>query len=213
MKKLSLVATLAFAGCSCASTHTTDVGIDASTPDAGLDASLTDAYFTFPDVPLRAPLCGVITAVSCPVQSASTVTACPLGEGAVFFDGTHCQETPSLACGSERGAFTSFEECAVVCAEMYCDASKLFDSRGESMACETPERPGSACPGGRAALASVTSWTECDAFRTLNYCLPEFDHYLCQQTDTLAPPAVVWEQFRRASLLPFVSRLVCDNGF
>jgi len=211
MKKLSLVATLAFAGCSCASTHTTDVGIDASTPDAGLDASLTDAFFAFPDVPVRAPLCGPITAVSCPIQSASTVSACASGEGAVFFDGVHCQETPSLGCGAERGAFGSFEECAVVCAETYCDASKLFDSRDEPLECETPISAGPACGGGSIATTPLPGWTLCASFAPMECYASD----QCARDPQVGNPnanADLWLFFRRASLLPFVSRLTCDNG-
>jgi hypothetical protein len=152
MKRLrSILAALALTGCTCTTPRTDDVGIDTSAPDAGVDAPIPDARFVLPDVPVHAPLCGPINATTCPVQSAATVTACASGEGTVFFDGAHCQETPSLACGSERGAFGSFEECAVVCAAMYCDASKIVFGGigGEPPGCETPTYPGPACSGGR----------------------------------------------------------------
>jgi hypothetical protein len=127
MKRLrSILAALALTGCTCTTPRTDDVGIDTSAPDAGVDAPIPDARFVLPDVPVHAPLCGPINATTCPIQSAATVSACASGEGAVFFDGAHCQETPSLACGAERGAFGSFEECAVVCAAMYCDASNGY---------------------------------------------------------------------------------------
>ena len=130
----NILAAVALAGCNCATPNgIDDAGIDAS--DAGIDASDAgiDAPLVFPDVSIRAPLCGPITAIDCPIQSAATVTACASGEGAVFFDGAHCQQTPSLACGVERGAFGSFEECAVVCAETHCDASKIVYSPGGAM--------------------------------------------------------------------------------
>jgi hypothetical protein len=214
MKHLrSILAALALTGCTCTAPRTGDVGIDRSAPDAGLDAPIPDAPFVLPDVPVRAPLCGPINATTCPIQSAATVSACASGEGAVFFDGAHCQETPSLACGSERGAFGSFEECAVVCAAMYCDASKIVFGGigGEPPGCETPTYPGPACSGGRDAFAALATWTECEAFQTLNDCRPEGSTYHCFQTDTPVGDdrARVWEQFRRASLLPFVTRLEC----
>ena len=93
-----IVASLAAAltGCTCTTPPMADVGGDAS--DAGLDAPIPDAPYVSPDVSLHAPLCGPINAVSCPIQSVATVTACASGEGAVFFDGAHCQQTPSLDC-------------------------------------------------------------------------------------------------------------------
>jgi hypothetical protein len=212
MKHLrSILAALALTGCTCTAPRTGDVGIDRSAPDAGLDAPIPDAPFVLPDVPVRAPLCGPINATTCPIQSAATVSACASGEGAVFFDGAHCQETPSLACGAERGAFGSFEECAVVCAAMYCDASKIVYSAGAGMpGCTTPTQPGPACPGGSSALATVTEWAQCDAFRLFNTCAAEWSQYRCLQSEEFSgTPAAFWEFFRRASLLPFVTQLEC----
>ena len=155
----------ALAGCTCATSPSADVGNDAF--DAGVDAPISDAPFVFPDVPVRAPLCGPITATECPVQNAASVTACASGEGAVFFDGAHCQETPSLACGAERGAFASFEECVVVCAATYCDESKLSYSA-------SPGSPGCwgydsnpPCPGGASATTTVPGWASCVSFAPL----------------------------------------------
>ena len=204
MKSLpNILASLVVTGCTCSTRLEADVGIDAF--DVGIDAPIQDAPFVLPDVPVRAPLCGPITATSCPVQSASTVTACASGEGAVFFDGAHCQETPSLACGGERGAFGSFEECAVVCAETHCDASKLFDSTGRSLECETPLSAGSVCGGGASAVTSVPGWASCPSFAPLEC----YGSFRCVRAPTTDDTAVVWEFFRRASLLPFVAELEC----
>lgn len=202
---LALVA-LALTGCTCSTEAPSDVGVDAF--DAGTDAPVQDSPFVFPDVPVRAPLCGTITATSCPIQSAATVSACASGEGAVFFDGAHCQETPSLACGVERGAFGSFEECAVVCAETYCDASKIEDVR--DVGCTTPSGPERqpACAGGGIASTSVPGWALCDSFAPRECS----GSYWCGRAPEPGDAEEVWEFFRRASLLPFVSRLVCDNG-
>ena len=214
MKSLpNILAALALVGCNCTTPPTADVGIDAYAPDVGLDAPIPDspipdASFVLPDVPVRAPLCGPITATSCPVQSAATVTACASGEGAVFFDGAHCQETPSLACGVERGAFGSFEECAVVCAATHCDASKLFDSQDRPLECETPFGASPVCGGGASASTPVPGWASCDSFAPLEC----YGSFVCARTPSPGDTAEVWEFFRRASLLPFVSRLVCDNG-
>ena len=200
------LAGLALSGCTCNTQTPSDVGVDAS--DAGSDAPIADAPYVFPDVPVHAPLCGPITATSCPIQSAASVTACASGEGVVFFDGAHCQETPSLACGVERGAFGSFEECAVVCAAMHCDASKIEDVR--DVGCTTPSGPERqpACAGGGSASTSVPGWALCDSFAPRECS----GSYWCGRPPEPGDAEEVWEFFRRASLLPFVSRLVCDNG-
>ena len=98
----------------------------------------------------------------------------------------------------------------MICAATHCDLSKLFDTQNEPLPCETPF--GAVCSGGSSATTSLSAWTACTSFSAYRYCNGAPGLYSCLRPPETPDAAEVWELFRRASLLPFVSRLECDNG-
>ncbi|MBN8609608.1 MAG: hypothetical protein J0L92_03435 [Deltaproteobacteria bacterium] len=167
------------------------------------------------DAPVSAPVCGPIIATACPTQRQTDVSSCASGEGAVFFDGAHCQETMSAACGVERGAFRSFEECAVVCESSgQCDASKIaYINPTGSATCETPSGPSVVCGGGVGMMVDEVALIECDSFGGFFVDCDDNEPHRCTHAAAPIPSwDHVWLPFRRASLLPFVRALECDLG-
>jgi hypothetical protein len=157
-RRLTLAAALCWClpACACGGTSEPDAAVpedsvaEPDTHPSDVDAFARPDAVAEADAPFVAPICGEITATTCPTQTPGTVSACPSGEGAVFFDGTHCQQAASASCGPERGAFRSLEECAVVCeAAGECDASKLvYANPAGSAQCATPTGSPNVCTGG-----------------------------------------------------------------
>lgn len=170
-----------------------------------------------PDVPLRAPLCGVVDATACPVQDAADVDGCASGAVGVFFDGTTCRAADAAVCGAEAPAFDSFSECAVACeAAGHCDASKFYrlPSR-EPIGCRTgptPPPPGLFCNGGGlTVLSTVPLPTTCDIYASHPVCDASADRALFRCARATHPYSVVDELVfaRQMSLLPFIVGVEC----
>jgi hypothetical protein len=211
----------ALPACTCGEAPEADAAVRDDTPAApdsrpeDIDAYALPDAGSVSDAPILAPICGEIVATTCPTQTRENVSACPSGEGAVFFDGTHCQQTASASCGPERGAFRSFEECAVVCeAAGQCDASKLaFTNPDGPAACETPTGGPDICTGAVGMLVDEPALIECESFRDLFVsCDDNRPHRCSPEAARFVSWEEVWLPFRRASLLPFVSALQCGLG-
>lgn len=209
---------LLVSGCS-ARAAPIDAGFDAPPEDARFDIGYefdgsADALL-FADASVRPSLCGPALATGCPVQSAGSVSGCPSGEGAVFFDGVQCRESPAIDCGADPGAFRSFEECAVVCEGAgHCDASKIFFTPTEEMpGCAVPLATlPVVCPGGISILTSVPLEASCETLGDYSDCRGD-PPFSCMSPAS-GPLDLSWEEaftlFRRASLLPFVMRIGCS---
>lgn len=193
--------------------HDTRAAPDSRSED--IDAHAPPDAVSLADAPITAPICGKIVATTCPTQTRENVSACPSGEGAVFFDGAHCQQAASASCGPERGAFRSFEECAVVCeAAGHCDASKLAYANPDGPAtCETPSGPPIVCGGGAGMLVDEAALVGCASFSAFFVeCDDDLPHRCRSESAPIGSWDEVWLPFRRASLLPFVHALECDLG-
>jgi hypothetical protein len=161
------------------------------------------------DGSIGAPLCGPVSATSCPAQTAERASRCG-EEGAVFFDGEQCQAAVREDCAGERGAFSSFEECAVVCERAgHCVDRKVdFGAAGRATCANLVE-----------SVCMLVYWySEVDITST---CLLDDDiscrfngrNYLCNFTvGGPKPIAVTRPALARMSLLPFVSEVGCVVG-
>jgi hypothetical protein len=193
-----------------------DAGRDAARIDTGFDGardawSAPDGSLT-PDVVCGGP----VTPGPCPVQDPEVASACG-AEGRVVFDGRYCNFARGPECGTERGAFGTFEACAISCeAAGYCNEGAMTTNRDPQWpTCEYVRDAECECG---IALGLRLDISSCDAFGLDDCHLVVEDRWHCSKTQDgpcesgpRVPPPEQWLLFRRASLLPFLDYLRCSR--
>jgi hypothetical protein len=159
-----------------------------------------------------------VTPGPCPVQDPEVASACG-AEGRVVFDGRYCNFAAGPECGGERGAFATFEACAISCeAAGHCNEGVVRTNRGPQWpTCELV--PGAECECG-IIVSPPTDLSACTGFGLDLGCeFIDIDRRwtcwraqgACYPPEPRDTPAEHWLFFRRASLLPFLDRLGCEQ--